>query len=135
MAAPKGNKYREIYTLPKALDTFEKVLEVLKADESLITETELAFRCKYELSLPYSTYRYLSDTKFPKELADLKKEIESLLEVRVMKSKEMYPGIAAMTLKNKHRWRDQQDLNVEKSVVHGVSAELSALVSDIVGER
>ena len=46
-------------------------------------------------------------------LSDIKTEINSILESRVMKSKDMYPGIAAMTLKNKHGWRDQKDLKVD----------------------
>ena len=112
MPAPKGNKYNEKYTLEIALDLFEQAKEILIQNPDIITETELIFKCKYELSLPFSSYTYLRDEKFPKDLEDIKKEIESILESRVMKSKEMYPGIAAMTLKNKHKWRDQQELNV-----------------------
>ena len=113
---PIGNKHREIYTLPVAINLFEKALEILKANPDIITETELAFKCKYELSLPYSTYQYLRSEKYPMELGDLKREIESLLESRVMKCKEMYPGIAAMTLKNKHKWVDQVDTKITGTI-------------------
>lgn len=106
-----GNKNREIYTLEVAFDLFEKAKDILVIDKNIITETELMVKCKYELSLPMSSYLYLRDEKFPIELEDYKKEIESILESRVMRCKEMYPGIAAMTLKNKHRWKDQQDIN------------------------
>jgi len=111
-----GNTNREIYTLEVSLSLFDQAKDILIADPDIITETELAFRCKYALSLPYSSYRYLSEEKFKLELADQKKEIESILESRVMKSKEMYPGIAAMTLKNKHGWKDEKQL--------GITAEL-----------
>lgn len=111
MAAPIGNKNREIYTLEIALDLFERAKDILVADKTIITDTELMVKCKYALSLPMSSYQYLRDEKFPVELGDIKKEIESILESRVMLCKEMYPGIAAMTLKNKHKWKDQHDVN------------------------
>ena len=114
--APIGNTNREIYTLEVALSLFDKAKDILISDIDIITETELMVKCKYALSLPMSSYRYLSDEKFKVELADIKKEIESILESRVMKSKEMYPGIAAMTLKNKHGWKDEKQL--------GITAEL-----------
>jgi len=110
--APMGNTNREIYTLEVALDLFEKAKDILVSDASIVTETELMVKCKYALSLPMSSYQYLRDEKFPIELGDHKKEINSILESRVMKCKEMYPGIAAMTLKNKHRWKDQHDVKV-----------------------
>ena len=108
-----GYKRREIYPLEVAINLFSQAKDILIADPDIITETELAFRCKDALSLPYSSYRYLSDEKFKLELADHKKEIESILETRVMKSKEMYPGIAAMTLKNKHGWKDEKQLDLK----------------------
>ena len=111
MAAPEGNKYNEQYTLEIALDLFERAKDLLIENLDIITETALMVKCKYDLSLPISTYQYLRSEKFPEELGDIKKEIESILESRVMVSKAMYPGIAAMTLKNKHRWKDQQDIN------------------------
>lgn len=137
MAAAKGNKYNEKYTKKIALELFENALKILLEDEEIITETELAFRCKYALSLPYSSYCYLRDIKFKKELGDIKKEIDSTLETRVMKSKKMYPGIVAMTLKNKHGWRDQQQLPGAdgKSFEIKLNVELKTLVDDIVGER
>ncbi|MCK4252690.1 hypothetical protein KAX97_14680 [candidate division WOR-3 bacterium] len=113
--APYGNKNNEKYTLDIALSLFNSALKILQDDSSIITETELAFRCKDELSLPYRSYIYLRDDKFPLELRDVKKEIESTLEIRVMKSKDMYPGIAAMTLKNKHGWRDEKQLDLSGS--------------------
>lgn len=109
--APVGNKNNEIYTLTKTLSLFNSALKILNNDEDIFTETALMVKCKYELSLPMSSYLYLRDDKFPIDLEDIKREINSILESRVMKSKEMYPGIAAMTLKNKHKWRDQQDIN------------------------
>jgi len=45
------------------------------------------------------------------------------------------PRFSQFDLKENFGWKDQQDLNVEQSVVHGVSAELSTLISDIVGEK
>jgi len=107
-----GNKNREIYTLEVALDLFERAKDVLVADESIVTEALLTVKCKYALSLPISSYYYLRDEKFPLELEDYKKEINAILEDRVMKSKDiMAAGIAAMALKNKHKWKDQQDIN------------------------
>jgi len=108
--APKGNKNNEKYTLPVAVNIFNTALQLLVENPDILTETELIFKCK-EL-LPYRSYRYLADEKFPLELADIKREICSILEGRVMRSKKMYPGIAAMTLKNKHKWKDQQDIQV-----------------------
>lgn len=110
--APKNNKNNEKYTLEVALSLFEGALKILQDDKTIITETELAFRCKYELPLPYRSYIYLRDDKFPVELRDIKSEIESTLELRVMKTKDMYPGIAAMTLKNKHGWRDEKQIDM-----------------------
>lgn len=115
-----GNKNREKYTLPITIDLFQSALQILKDNLDIITETELIFKCKYALSLPYSSYLYLRDQKFPSELKDIKKEIESLLEIRVMRAKDMYPGIAAMTLKNKHGWKDQQNIKNEISLPPGL---------------
>jgi len=116
VGAPDGNTNREIYTLEVALDLFEKAKDILVSDTSIVTETELMVKCKYALSLPMSSYLYLRDEKFPIELEDYKKEINSILESRVMKSKEMYPGIAAMTLKNKHNWKDEKNLNLDANL-------------------
>jgi len=121
-----GNKNREIYTLEVAFDLFEKAKDILVIDKNIITETELMVKCKYELSLPMSSYLYLRDEKFPIELEDYKKEIESILESRVMRCKEMYPGIAAMTLKNKHRWKDQQDINQNIKLPPGLKVSFGA---------
>lgn len=110
--APKGNKNNEKYPIEVALELFEKAKDILNNNSGIITETELMIKCKYELSLPMSSYRYLRDEKYKVDLADIKNEINSLLETRVMKSKDMYPGIAAMTLKNKHGWRDEKQLDV-----------------------
>lgn len=111
--APKGNKNREKYTKAVVLDLFEKALAILISNTTIITETELMVKCKYALSVPMSSYQYLINEKFKVELGDIKKEINSILESRVMKSKDMYPGIAAMTLKNKHGWKDQQNIKQE----------------------
>lgn len=110
MAAPKGNKFNEKYPLTTTLKLFKSALKILQDNPNIITDTELIFKCKYELLISYTTYRYLRDEKYPKDLADIKREIESTLEIRVMRAKDMYPGIAAMTLKNKHGWKDQQDI-------------------------
>jgi len=118
--AQPGNTNREIYTLADALTIFRSSLKILTEDKTLITETELIFKCKYKLLVPYSSYLYLRDTKFPLELKDIQKEIESLLEIRVMRAKDMYPGIAAMTLKNKHKWKDQQDIKQEIKLPPGL---------------
>jgi hypothetical protein len=131
MAAHKGNQYHLKYTLPIALKLFEKAKDLLIASPDIITETELIFKCKYELLLPYRSYRYLADEKFPKDLADIRGEIESILEARVMKSKEMYPGIAAMTLKNKHGWKDQQDIKQTTEVtIKTASDKLKKRIQD-----
>lgn len=129
MPAPKGNKNAEKYTLPITLKLFESSLQILKDNPDIITETELIFKCKYALSLPYRSYRYLADEKYPIELADIKKEIVSTLESRVMKSKDMYPGIAAMTLKNKHGWKDQQDIK-QTLTIKGISNKLKKQIRD-----
>jgi len=131
MPAPKGNKYHEKYPLKTTLKLFKAAFQILKNNPDLITDTEFIFRCQDELSIPYTTFRYLRDEKFPKELADVKKRIDSLLEIRVMKSKEMYPGIAAMTLKNKHGWRDQQDIKqTTELTIKSVPDELKKRISD-----
>lgn len=112
MAAEPGNKYSvglknaEKYTAEVTLELFEQAKEILIKDVDILTDGMLQVKCKYALGLPISTYQYLRDEKFPSILGDIKREIDTILESRVMKSKEMYPGIAAMTLKNKHKWRD-----------------------------
>jgi hypothetical protein len=130
--APKGNKNNEKYTLQGTIKLFESALYILKGDTSIITETELIVRCKYELSLPFSSYEYLRDKKFPIELGDIIKEINSLLEIRVMRTKDMFPGIAAMTLKNKHRWKDQQNVAVEQKIKHEASEELLDTIAELL---
>ena len=130
--APKGNKNNEKYTLQGTIKLFESALDILKGDTSIITETELIVRCKYELSLPFSSYEYLRDKKFPIELGDIIKEINSLLEIRVMRAKDMFPGIAAMTLKNKHRWKDQQDIKVDAEVKHEASQDLLDTIAELL---
>ena len=122
-----GNKNREIYTLEVALDLFEKAKDILVADESIITETLLTVKCKYALLLPISSYLYLRDEKFPLELEDHKREINAILEDRVMKSKDiMAAGIAAMALKNKHKWKDQTGLDVSGGleIIAGITINL-----------
>ena len=128
MAAPKGNDYNLIYTKEIALDLFAQAKEILENDPEILTDSMLQVKCKYALNLPISTYRYLRDEKYPKDLADIKTEIDTILESRVMKSKEMYPGIAAMTLKNKHKWRDQVDTLQVPAKVEDVSDELKARI-------
>jgi hypothetical protein len=113
MAAEPGNKYAEKYTKENVLSLFDQAKDILINDPEILTDTMLQVKCKYALGLPLSTYQYLRDEKFPEVLGDIKREIDTILESRVMKSKEMYPGIAAMTLKNKHKWRDQTDLKVD----------------------
>jgi len=122
-----GNNNREIYTLEVALDLFEKAKDILVADTSIITETLLTVKCKYALLLPISSYFYLRDEKFPLDLEDIKREIDAILEDRVMKSKDiMAAGIAAMTLKNKHKWKDQSGLDVSGGleVISGITITL-----------
>ena len=128
MAAPKGNDYNLIYTKEIALDLFSQAKEILENDPEILTDTMLQVKCKYALNLPISTYRYLRDEKYPKDLADIKTEIDGILESRVMKSKEMYPGIAAMTLKNKHKWKDQFEKKDIPADIEDVSDELKARI-------
>jgi hypothetical protein len=142
MSAPKGNNFSaglknaEKYTEDITVALFEQARDILVADETILTDTMLMIRCKDALGVPISTYQYLRDDKFPSILGDLKKEIDGILESRVMQSKKMYPGIAAMTLKNKHKWRDQTEQSVRfpDGVDVTVSGELTALVDDIVGK-
>lgn len=125
--APIGNKNREIYTLEIALDLFERAKDILVSDTTIITETILMVKCKYKLSLPMSSYLYLRDEKFPIVLKDIKREIDSILEDRVIKSKDIIAaGIAAMTLKNKHQWKDQQDINQNIKLPPGLKISFDA---------
>ena len=120
-----GNKNREEYTLEDTLKLFEEAKNILVKDKDIITDTELQIKCKHALELPISSYQYLRDKKFPAELGDIKKEIDGILEARVMKSKEMYPGISAMTLKNKHKWRDKQEVDLSGGLdIEGIKITL-----------
>lgn len=71
----------------------------VKAERAgIITRNELHY-------LIYEKNINSNDSKILKEIGDI-------LEFRCAKTKEMYPGIAAMALKNKHGWTDGQNINL-----------------------
>ena len=108
----KGNKAAEKYTEEIAYKLFEDAYQILKNDPEIYTENYLKIMCEEQLKLPLSSYDYLLNIKFKKELVDYKKRIDGLLEQRIMLAKQMYPGIAAMALKNKHKWVDKYENSV-----------------------
>ena len=124
MPAPLGNDNAEKWNKERCLEVFSSIIKLLKENKwesmggeevfnTIITESMLKVHAKNIFGLPIRTYEYLLQDKFKDDvdLRDIKKEIESILEERVMSSKKMYPGIAAMTLKNKHGWRDEKQLD------------------------
>lgn len=108
--APDGNQNNLKYTLEIAEEIFYKAYEFLYSRKEIVTEAELMVELQHANIVKQSIYRYLLNVKFVVELSDIKNSIETLLLSRVVKCKDMYPGIAAMVLKNKHGFKDQLDV-------------------------
>lgn len=104
----------ELYTPEVIADVLKQAMEILLEDESISLDGELAIALyKNKVTTSISTLRLVINNKYTNnnEIVSLKENINTILEARKCKDKSMYPGIAAMALKNKHGWRDQTDLN------------------------
>ena len=104
-------KTYEDYPLDVAEDLMKQAYDFLWANAFISFDTELRANLQAVNIIDAYTYRYLTEQKFPTELATYKKQIDDVLEFRKCKDKAMYPGIAAMALKNKHGWRDKFDID------------------------
>jgi len=114
MAAAIGNKYSEKWTEEILYPLLPKMIELLESENKLVTEDSFKIRVEKEFGIPYGTYNYLFDIKFKENevLRDYKDKTAAILEQRVMLCKDMYPAIAVMTLKNKHKWKDRSETDV-----------------------
>lgn len=101
-----------IYTEEVVVDIIKKAREVVLNDEKISLDGELGIALyKQGITTSVSTLiNILFKYKNNNTVKNFKQELDCILESRKCKDKSMYPGIAAMALKNKHGWLDSQDL-------------------------
>jgi hypothetical protein len=112
MAAPKGNKYNEIYDYEKAKKLFEDSLEMLRSDTEIYFLGTLAVK----MNIYRQLYDYLLD-RF-QDLDTIKKKIDGILESRIVEkamNNKVNPTFSIFMMKNNHDWKDKQEHDVSVS--------------------
>jgi hypothetical protein len=107
MAAPKNNTNAEKWTLEKAIDLFEKSIDLSK-DPTYDFLGEIA----KELETYIDVYDYLTD-KFP-ELKEYKKRLMRNCEANCFsnsKKGNIVSAIGIVNLKSNHGWTDRQQFD------------------------
>ena len=107
MAAPKGNKYTQEWTLENAQPRFEDALKyAMENDECLCLQDAI-----FQTGIPVSTFKYLVANQ--KVLASIKEEIMSAIIIRVNKRaiKNEAPAAAAIWRMKQLGEIDEQHVN------------------------
>jgi hypothetical protein len=105
----------KIYTPEKIAEVLKQAISVLLDDESISLDGELAIALYTRgITTSITTLRgvLLNNDNNSSEIVSLRTAINTILEARKCKDKSMYPGIAAMALKNKHGWHDGQKIDI-----------------------
>ncbi len=101
----------EEYTLDKCIEIFDRLYKFLEENEDILFDSELRHKAQKAGICKSHTLRYLQYEKYIKELEPYKKNMKEIMEYRIAKTKEMYHVITAMSLKNKHKWVDKQEVD------------------------
>ncbi len=109
MAAKKGNKYNERWTIEASTELFDKALTLAK--DGAITLTDIA----NELDVYTDVFEYICNKH--KDFSPIKKRILSQIENNTYKGAlngDYIPSVAIFGLKNNHGWKDKTE--VEQTV-------------------
>lgn len=116
MAAPKGNKYNEKWTIKASQELFDKALELAKG--GAITLTDIA----NELDVYTDVFEYICNKH--EDFRPVKKRILSQIENNTYKGAlngDYIPSVAIFGLKNNHGWKDKQEITQDINVKNDVS--------------
>ena len=118
----------EQWTKERIEDTLSKLKEFLWKNEDICFLGELQVKAERANIITSAELHYLLYDKTNININETKffKEISKILEFRCAKTREMYPGIAAMALKNKHKWVDKTE--VKQDISGGL--DLKSLLGD-----
>lgn len=109
MAAPKGNKYNERWTIEASEEVFNKALELARG--GAVTLTDIAI----ELDLYPNVFDYICEKH--KVFISKKNILLRYIENNTYKGAlngEYVPSVAIFGLKNNHGWKDKTE--VEQTV-------------------
>lgn len=113
---PEGGFFpgsEKIYTPEKVAEVLNKAVAILLENEYISLDGELAEALyRQGITTSISTLRNILNKYNTNDIEHYKSDIEQILEYRKCKDKKMYPGIAAMALKNKHNWHDGQRVDI-----------------------
>lgn len=93
-------------------DIFTKLVDFLWKNEDICFMGELSIKAERAQIIKKIELHYLLYNRdLPENANNILNEINTILEFRCAKTKDMYPQIAVLALKNKHKWTDRTELD------------------------
>ncbi len=118
---------KEIYTVDKTMEILCELYTYLWKNENICFFNELLMYAEHAGIEDSITIEYLIYKKYNKnnDIQPYVQKLNKVLEFRCAKTREMYPGITAMALKNKHNWTDKKEVDTNIS-----GLDLKSLLGD-----
>lgn len=107
----------EYWTIEHTIQAMDSILNHLKENGDICFLGELQMECEWAEIIDSNTIHYLIYNKYKDniDVQNYMNKIDRVLEFRCAKTRKMYPGIAAMALKNKHKWVDKTEVKQDIS--------------------
>lgn len=106
-----GNKDAEKHTIEDFLEMIPEILDYVREDENVWFWIEVYRWSREKFDITYNTVRYLFDKYKDNNIVfSAYEEISGILEVRMLRNKEIRQNVQGLVLQSKFNYREKKDL-------------------------